>query len=229
MQVLNDNLTAATSRMERRERVLDPLARTSEVLFGVIMALTFTGTLSVATAGREEVRTLLIGIIGCNLAWGLVDGVMFLMSALAERGRGVLAVRAVRNAPNVQEAYAAIAGTLPPVLASILTADDFERVRLGLLQIRGLPDTPRLTTRDWFGALAVFLLVFLSTFPIVIPFIVFQKVNVAVRLSNLVAIVMMFITGYRLAAYGGIHQVRTGVSVALLGMLLVAITIALGG
>ena len=102
-------------------------------------------------------------------------------------------------------------------------------LRLGLLQIRGLPDTPRLTTRDWFGALAVFLLVFLSTFPIVIPFIVFQKVNVAVRLSNLVAIVMMFITGYRLAAYGGLHRLRAGVSAALLGVVLVAITIALGG
>src|SRR3954470_22597934 len=95
MQVVSDNLTAATERIERRERVLDPLARTSEILFGVIMALTFTGTLSVATAGREEVRTLLVGIIGCNIAWGLVDGVMFLMSALTERAGAILRARAV--------------------------------------------------------------------------------------------------------------------------------------
>ena len=74
------------TRHEQKERVLDPIARVSEVLFGLIMALTFTGTLSAATAGREEIRTLLIGVIGCNIAWGLVDAVMFLMSALTERG-----------------------------------------------------------------------------------------------------------------------------------------------
>ncbi len=47
-------------------RVLDPIARVSEVLFGVIMALTFTGTLSAATADRAEVRTLLI-VIGVSM------------------------------------------------------------------------------------------------------------------------------------------------------------------
>ena len=35
-----------------RERLLDPVARMSEILFGLIMALTFTGTLDVATAWR---------------------------------------------------------------------------------------------------------------------------------------------------------------------------------
>jgi hypothetical protein len=36
------------------------------VLFGLIMVLTFTGTLSAASQGRTEVRTMLIGAIGCN-------------------------------------------------------------------------------------------------------------------------------------------------------------------
>jgi hypothetical protein len=60
-------------RSERggRERILDPLSRISEILFGLIMALTFTGTLSAVTADREEIRTLLFGAIGCNVAWGL--------------------------------------------------------------------------------------------------------------------------------------------------------------
>jgi VIT1/CCC1 family predicted Fe2+/Mn2+ transporter len=167
-------------------RVLDPVARTSEVLFGLIMALTFTGTLSAATAGREEIRTLLLGMIGCNLAWGLVDAVMFLMQAVTERGRGLL--------------------TSP--------------------EPRPMPE---LTKEDWLGALAVFLLVFLSTFPIVIPFLVFRNVHVALRVSNLVAIVMMFIAGYEVAKHAGYHPWRIGFSVVLLGVVLVGITIALGG
>ena len=39
-------------------RVLKPIDRVSKVLFGLIMVLTFTGSLSVAEAGRGEVRTV---------------------------------------------------------------------------------------------------------------------------------------------------------------------------
>jgi hypothetical protein len=46
------------------KRVLDPIDRVSEVLFGLIMVLTFTGSLSVAEAGRESIRTMLIGALG---------------------------------------------------------------------------------------------------------------------------------------------------------------------
>src|SRR4051794_17514649 len=78
------------------KRVLDPIDRVSEVLFGLIMVLTFTGSLSVAEAGREDVRTMLIGALGCNLAWGIIDAVLFLMGSLAERGRRLRSLQAVR-------------------------------------------------------------------------------------------------------------------------------------
>ena len=75
----------ATSKPSRR--VLDPIDRISEVLFGLIMVLTFTGSLSVAEAGRDDVRTMLIGALGCNLAWGIIDAMLYLMGCLAEKGR----------------------------------------------------------------------------------------------------------------------------------------------
>ena len=56
------------------------------MLFGLIMVLTFTGSLSVAEADRDDVRTMLIGALGCNLAWGIIDGVLYLMGSLAEKG-----------------------------------------------------------------------------------------------------------------------------------------------
>ena len=74
--------------------VLEPVERLSEVLFGLIMVLTFTGSLSVAEAGREDVRTMLAGALGCNLAWGMIDAVFYLMGCLAETGRGVMTFRA---------------------------------------------------------------------------------------------------------------------------------------
>jgi VIT1/CCC1 family predicted Fe2+/Mn2+ transporter len=217
------------TRVAARERLLDPVSRISEILFGLIMALTFTGTLSAATADHEEVRTLLLGALGCNVAWGLVDAVMYLVTTLTERGRNLMTVREVHAAPDPAAAHRVIAGALSPVMASVLTNHDVERLRQGVLRIRELPPRPRLMKDDWLRALGVFLLVFLSTFPIVIPFLVFSEVHVALRASNLVAIVMLFAAGYMLARYGGYRPVLTGSSMVLLGVTLVGIAIALGG
>ena len=63
-------------------RFLDPIDRISEVFFGLIMVLTSTGTLSVLTAGRVEVKTMIMGALGCNLAWGIIDAGMYLMGSL---------------------------------------------------------------------------------------------------------------------------------------------------
>ena len=187
------------SSATRSERVLNPIDRMTEVLFGLIMALTFSGTLSVATAGREDVRELLVGMIGCNLAWGLADAVMFLMSTLTERGHNLQMIHAARGAQRSDDAHHLIVGSMPPILASLLRPDDYERLRQGLLGIRDQPETASITKEDFVGASAVFLLVFLSTFPVVIPFVVFKDVHFALRASNAVAIVMMFVAGYWLA------------------------------
>ncbi|HEY7058074.1 MAG TPA: hypothetical protein VH458_16170 [Vicinamibacterales bacterium] len=216
-------------RIRRTERILDPVARTSEILFGLIMALTLTGTLSVATAGREDVRTLLIGVLGCNFAWGIADAVMHLMSAFGERGHDVITLREVRRAKRPEDAYPVIAGAIPPLLASILKTDDFETIRQGLLRMDEPPSGAAFVREDWLGALGVFLLVFVSTFPVVVPFLVLSDVRLALRLSNLVAIVMLFMAGGILARHGGLNPVRTGLTVVLLGVLLVVITMALGG
>ena len=78
--------------------VLDPVDRASEVIFGLLMAMTFVGSLSVASDGREEVRTMMIAALGCNLAWGLVDAIMFIMNALLERGHNLTILKKVIRA-----------------------------------------------------------------------------------------------------------------------------------
>jgi VIT1/CCC1 family predicted Fe2+/Mn2+ transporter len=167
-------------------------------------------------------------VIGCNIAWGLVDAVMFLIASLTERGHGFLTIRAVRAAARPEDAHRVISGAMPPVLSAILTREDLDRVRQRLVAMPDV-DSPTLTRDDWLGALAVFLLVFLSTCPVVVPFLLFTDVPVAVRLSNTVAIVMMFGVGYTLARHAGFHPWRTGLGLVALGVVLVAITIALGG
>src|SRR5580765_3469692 len=118
-----------TSSDAPRRRLLDPTERFSEVLFGLIMVLTFTGTLSVAEAGRDDVRTMLIGALGCNLAWGIVDAVMYLITTLATRSRGHALLRALQTAPDKAAAAASIAEVLPERIAAVLTPDDLESMR----------------------------------------------------------------------------------------------------
>lgn len=211
------------------KRVLEPIERISEVLFGLIMVLTFTGSLSIAEAGREDVRTMLIAALGCNLAWGIIDGVLYLMGCLAEKGRGLLTFRAVRNATDSNEAQRLIADSLPQVVASVLKPAELEAVHQRLKELPEPPESARLRQDDWLGASGVFLLVFLSTFPVVIPFIFMRNAGPALRASNAVAIVMLFLTGYAFGRITGRHPWLFGISMVVLGLILVGITMALGG
>src|SRR2546429_3172251 len=85
-----------------REPVLSPVDRVSEMLFGLFMALTFVGAVSVAEAGREHIRDMLVAALGCNLAWGLVDAMMYVVRTVTDRGRSLMLVHSVRAAPDAE-------------------------------------------------------------------------------------------------------------------------------
>jgi hypothetical protein len=211
------------------KRVLDPIDRVSEILFGLIMVLTFTGSLSVAESGRAEVRTMLIGALGCNLAWGIIDGVFYLMGCLAERGQRLITFRAVRRESDPQAAQSLIADALPPLVASILTPAELETMRQRLKELPEPPDRVSLPKEDWLGAVGVFLLVFLSTLPVVVPFTFMKDITLALHVSNAVAIIMLFLSGYTFGRMTGHRPVWVGISMVVFGAILVSATIALGG
>src|SRR5438105_1315653 len=78
---------AQTPSIIRSGELLNPVERISEILFGLIMALSFTCTINILESNRSDVRDTLIAALGCNIAWGIVDAVMFILATLAERGR----------------------------------------------------------------------------------------------------------------------------------------------
>jgi VIT1/CCC1 family predicted Fe2+/Mn2+ transporter len=114
------------------------------------------------------------------------------------------------------------------LLASALPPDLLELIRQRLLH---LPESegPRLTKRDWLGAIGICLLSFLSTFPIVIPFILIGDARLALRLSNAVAIGMLFVCGYAYGRCAGFRPWAAGLSMVAVGAALVGVAIALGG
>jgi len=215
--------------IRRKPRVLDPSERISEVLFGLIMVLTFTGSLSVAETGREDIRTMLVGALGCNLAWGIIDAVFYLMGSLAEKGRNLAIFRAVRATADPRESQRLIAEALPPVIAAVIRQPELDAMHQRLQQLPEPPGPARLSGTDFRGAGGVFLLVFLSTFPVAVPFIVMQNSMAAMRVSNAVAVTMLFVAGAAYARVVGRSPWVLGAAMVALGGVLVALTIALGG
>lgn len=217
------------SLTNQSERLLEPMERISEVLFGLIMVLTFTCSFSVAAAGREEVRRMLIGALGCNLAWGIIDGVFYLMGNFSVQGRGILQLRAVRRFADPSEAHRVIACALPPLVASVLSPAELEVIRQKLNQLPVPPVRPHLSRDDGLGALYVFLIVFVYTLPVVLPFTVMNEPRLALRASNAIAVVMLFLVGYRFGHYAGHRPWRMGLTMVILGSAMVGITIFFGG
>ena len=209
--------------------MLDPTERTAEVLFGLIMVLTFTGSLSVAQAGRDDIRAMLIGALGCNLAWGVIDAVLYLMACLGEQGHNLQVYRTVRSARDPERARQLIANTLPPVVASVLDGAALEQMRQRLLAQPVPPARAGLHRDDWRGAAGVFLLVSLSTLPVVMPFVFMHDAPRAMRISNAIAVVMLCAAGMTYGRHTGQSPWLVGLSMVLLGGVLVALTIALGG
>jgi VIT1/CCC1 family predicted Fe2+/Mn2+ transporter len=208
--------------------ILDPLERASEILFGVIMVLSFTSSISVVESGRAETREVLLAALGCNVAWGIVDAAFYLMAIYVDRARKLMMIRTVRENRDPATAHGVILQALPSPVSAVLTTSEVESLHQRLRQI---PEPPAhvLERRDLAGAFGVFLLVFLSTLPIVIPFIVIASPAVAMRASNGVAILMLFGMGWTLGTHAGRPGWRPGVVMVVFGLVLVAVTIALGG
>ncbi len=208
---------------------MNPIERISEILFGLIMALSFTCAISVTETDRIGVKEMLIGAIGCNIAWGVIDAFMYVINLLAQRGRDLSIFNFVRKTSEPEKAREYIAETLSPELVSLLKKDSLEQIRLEIISASPGSMRPRIYWLDLKMALAIFLLVFLSTFPIAIPFAFINKVHLALRISNGIAILLLFLGGWLLARYGGYRKFRTGFYMALIGIGMVFLTISLGG
>ena len=208
-------------------RPLEPIERVSEALFGLIMVLTVTCSIRLATVGREEVRTMLFGAISCNLVWGVIDAVLYLMACLVDRREGIDTLRSVRRAADPEEGRRIIAGAMPSVVASVLQPEELEHLRQ---ELNRLPEpSAGLRIKDWLGALGVFLWVLLICFPVALPFVLIQDAHRALRVSNAVAVVLLFLAGYAFGRAAGLNRWWTGFVMVILGGALVAATIALGG
>ena len=213
-------------------RYLDPASRLGEILFGLIMVLTVTLTASlVVDDGRKGAIELLVAAIGCNVAWGFIDAVMFLMSCITVRSEKAKLVIAVQRAPDAGMALSLIKEGIEPELQLMLNPGDeiaFSRSILPHIS-RAQATRPSLTRDDLYGAFACFVLVSFSCLPASIPFLIFSSPQFALRVSNGLLLVLLFLVGRKWAEYVGLSQLLAGSTMVLIGLALVGVAILLGG
>jgi hypothetical protein len=204
------------------------MERISEILFGLVMVLTITCSFSVGGGGRTEVHQMFIGALGCNVAWGVIDAVLYWLACFHARGQKIMALRAARE-EKPEEAYRVISDSLPPVLASVTTTAELEVMRRKLEQLPPPPARPSLTKDELFAGLGVFLLVVSATLPVALPFLFVHDPTRALRISNGIAIVLLFLTGCLYGRHAGVRPLRSGLIMIVIGAAMVGITIVLGG
>lgn len=214
---------------ETREPILDTVDRVSELCFGLFMALTFVGAVSAATAGEDAGRKMLYTALGCNLAWGLADGVMFLVRTLTNRGRRLTLALTIKNEPEAAAGVSALRDALPKLMKSLVADTELELIRARLAAMTTLPNRPRLVLDDYIGAVGIFLIVVLSTLPVALPFVLLKDTSTALIASRVLTLAMLFCAGIALGRHAGFGGWIAGLAMVALGVALTMAIIALGG
>jgi hypothetical protein len=219
----------ALPEAEKREPLLGTVDRVSEMCFGLFMALTFVGAVSIASTGEDPGSAILHAALGCNLAWGLVDAVMYLVRTITDRGARLTLALAVKGAASSADGIVLLRDVLPPHLRTLIADGELAAVEKRLMADTNLPDRPRLKLADFLAAAGIFLIVVLSTFPVALPFILFDDLRMALLVSRSLTLIMLFGGGMALGRHAGYGGLKAGLAMTALGVTLTAIIIALGG
>jgi VIT1/CCC1 family predicted Fe2+/Mn2+ transporter len=213
-------------------RYLSPGDSLSEILFGLIMTLTFTtGAGLLVHEGRDAVREMLIATIGCNVAWGIIDAAFYVSGNVFERARLSRVGERIRRAATDEAAAGLVGSELEELLGGGADpGDDAELYRRIARHVRASPRRSRAVTGDDLaGAFASFWLVFFSSIPAAVPFLLLDDAWLALRISNGILILLLFVTGFLWARHTTLHPWLTGSVFLVAGIALVAVAVSLGG
>ncbi|NJD77938.1 MAG: hypothetical protein FIB08_12740 [Candidatus Methanoperedens sp.] len=212
--------------MMKFRSLLSPSDRHSEVLFGLIMVLTITGTVGLETNSRKAV---LSAGIGACIAWGIVDGIIYVYSNLLERGRIALAAQEASTCTEEGCDLRKIKEELEDTIVDTLGESEKHEVARHILErLKPVENHTHATKEDIMGGIAAGTLVFLSGIPVLLPFLLLDGIW-AMRLSSIIGFIMLYAIGYRWGGYIGRSRFWTGVTMTGVGMVITGVVIALGG
>jgi hypothetical protein len=217
---------------DRVHRYLDPEESLGELLFGLIMTLTVTLGIRLLSP-QDELRPydLAAALIGCNVAWGIIDAVLYLLGSLFARNQRVHFMRKLRTMPAQAQALQAIREEFGLDDERLVPEEDltaFYRAALDVLR-HARVERARLRGRDLAAALMIVVLVSVTAVPGAVPFLVVDDGAVALRWANALQTGLLFAVGFRWARFSGANPWWTGLAIAGLSVALVLVAVVLGG
>lgn len=217
---------------DRVHRYLDPEESLGELLFGLIMTLTVTlGIRLLSPQDELQPYDLAAALIGCNVAWGIIDAALYLLGSVFARNQRVHFMRKLRAMPSEASALQAIREEYGLEDAHLAAEQDmavFYRAALDLLR-HAKVERAHLRGKDWLAALMIVFLVGVTAVPGAVPILLVGDPVLALRLANLLQICLLFAVGYHWARFSGANPWRTGAAIVGFGIALVGVSIALGG
>jgi hypothetical protein len=209
--------------------------RLSEILFGLIMAMTVIGASKIALVSGDEVingRVIIASALGCNIAWGLVDAIMYVFTGLVDRGKYTGLIATINKTKDENAAIAVIDKALDSELLDNLDAAERKQLCAGLFKKLSTvePKKVRVVRDDIIGAIICFFFAFSTAFLLVIPFFIpVGKLFVKIWLSRIISYGMLFVIGYAYASHTNKGKVRTAVGMVVVGVIINIVIILLGG
>jgi hypothetical protein len=218
---------------------LYPHERLVEIIYGLVIALTITNAVRAITgAGSIDIKLMAETALGAGIAWGIIDAVLYILVVVYQRNRYAHISLELKWIKDDQEAMAIIQEDLEDSIIGTLDAEHQEAIYKLVLDAQrrsiyasnlGQTKTINIGREDFFGAFQVFLAMLLATLVVVAPLWLISPAHVAVLVSNLVALVSLFIVGYFWARHTNLPKTRFGLVLVLIGAGIIGITLVLGG
>ncbi len=219
-------------------RLLNPIDLLSETIYSILILLTFTLAFGIirGDSGQpvadEYVNELFIAALGATIAWGVIDGIMYVLLSMFERSQRHRFLRHIQATQTNQEGVAIIADEFDYILDPIIEDNQRHLLYQDLLgHLRtSQPQPVGLRREDFIGALASVLVAMIAVFPSLVPLMLLRSNYVlAIRVSNIVSFIVLFLAGYQWGKYTGSNPRKTGLLLVATAVIMVLIAIPLGG
>lgn len=214
------------------KRYLEPTSILNEAVFGLVMTLTFTlGAGLIVKEGPNATHELLIGVLGCNLAWGIIDGMILVMGGMLDRSRKGQLIMRLQKLHGEEERLSIVRQEVEPIIEPYIELAERNAIYQSVAHSLKdkVPERVHPTREEFFAAIATAWIVFACSLPAVLPFLLIDDRFIALRVSNALLLGMLFLVGYRWALATNSSPWRVGGSLLLTGLAMVLIAIPLGG
>ena len=213
-------------------RSLDPADALAEMTCGLVMVLTILCTAGWYVSGSDEPRrALAFAAFGCCLAWGIIDGFLYVASAVYERGRRGRLIRSVQASDHAR-AVDYVRGRVNDATGGLLSVQSSTDVAEELIAVAAGIDPPeRITTKraDFPPVVGSMVLNVSATILPGIAILLVDDWRDALAVAKTLVVVMMFLTGFlwgRTTRFGGL---RSGSAMLVFGVTMVGIAVLFGG